>query len=231
LRILHCGGSPVPEILIRRYQDRGLTFVQGYGMTEASPGTLMLRPQESIRKIGSAGTPHFFTDARVVRADLTSTDPGETGEIVVAGPNVMKGYWQRPEDTAAALAQGWLHTGDAARVDEEGFVYIVDRIKDMIISGGENIYPAEVEKVLHEHPAIKECAVVGVPDEKWGEVGRAVIVLRDGATADQQEILDFLSGRLAKYKIPKTVITVDALAHNATGKLRRNEIKHSYGAR
>jgi fatty-acyl-CoA synthase len=231
LRILHCGGSPVPEILIRRYQERGLTFVQGYGMTEASPGTLMLRPQESVRKIGSAGTPHFFTDARVVRTDLTVTEPGETGEIVVAGPNVMKGYWQRPEDTEIALAGGWLHTGDAARIDEEGFVYIVDRIKDMIISGGENIYPAEIEKVLHEHPAVQDCAVVGVPDEKWGEVGRAVIVLRDGVTTDPQDILHFLDGKLAKYKIPKSVVTVDALAHNASGKMRRNEIKQTYGAR
>jgi fatty-acyl-CoA synthase len=231
LRILHCGGSPVPEALIRRYQDRGLTFVQGYGMTEASPGTLMLRPQESVRKIGSAGTPHFFTDARVVRPDLTATDPGETGEIVVAGPNVMMGYWQRPADTEAALAGGWLHTGDAATVDEEGFVYIVDRIKDMIISGGENIYPAEIEKVLHEHPAVQDCAVVGVPDETWGEVGRAVIVLRDGVTADPQDILHFLDGKLAKYKIPKSVVTVDALAHNASGKMRRNEIKQTYGAR
>jgi len=231
LRILHCGGSPVPEILIRRYQERGLTFVQGYGMTEAAPGTLMLRPQESISKIGSAGTPHFFTDARVVHTDLSPTEPGETGEIIVAGPNVMKGYWQRPEDTAAAVAGGWLHTGDAAKIDDEGFVYIVDRIKDMIISGGENIYPAEVEKVLHEHPAVQDCAVVGVPDEKWGEVGRAVIVLRDGVTADPQDILDFLGGKLAKYKIPKSVITVDALAHNASGKMRRNEIKQAYGAR
>ena len=231
LRILHCGGSPVPEALIRRYQDRGLTFVQGYGMTEASPGTLMLRPQESVRKIGSAGTPHFFTDARVVRVDLTATNPGETGEIVVAGPNVMKGYWQRPADTDAALAGGWLHTGDAATVDDEGFVFIVDRIKDMIISGGENIYPAEIEKVLHEHPAVQDCAVVGVPDEKWGEVGRAVIVLRDGVAADPQDILHFLDGKLAKYKIPKSVVTVDALAHNASGKMRRNEIKQTYGAR
>jgi len=231
LRILHCGGSPVPEILIRRYQERGLTFVQGYGMTEASPGTLMLRPQESVRKIGSAGTPHFFTDARVVRTDLAATAPGETGEIVVAGPNVMKGYWQRPDDTEAALAGGWLHTGDAAKVDDEGFVYIVDRIKDMIISGGENIYPAEIEKVLHEHPAVQDCAVVGVPDEKWGEVGRAVIVLRAGADTDPQDILHFLDGKVAKYKIPKSVVTVDALAHNASGKMRRNEIKQTYGAR
>ncbi len=231
LRILHCGGAPVPEALIRTYQQRGLTFVQGYGMTEASPGTLFLRAEESVRKIGSAGTPHFFTDVHVVRPNMTDTAVGETGEIVVRGPNVMDGYWQRPADTELAMAGGWLHTGDAAVVDEEGFVFIVDRIKDMIISGGENIYPAEIEKVLHEHPAIKECAVIGVPDERWGEVGRAVVVLRDGVTTDPQEILDFLGGKLAKYKIPKSVVRVDALAHNASGKMRRVDIKHSYGTR
>ena len=231
LRILHCGGSPVPEELIRTYQRRGLTFVQGYGMTEASPGVLMLRPEDSVNKIGSAGTPHFFTETRVVRPDLTDTGMGETGEIVVRGPNVMKGYWRRPGDSDLAMAGGWLHSGDAAVVDEEGFVFIVDRIKDMIISGGENVYPAEVEKVLHEHPAVRDCAVIAVPDERWGEVGRAVIVPRDGMNVDEADILAFLSGRLAKYKIPKTVVTVDALAHNATGKMQRNRIQQTYGNR
>jgi fatty-acyl-CoA synthase len=230
LRILHCGGSPVPEGLIRTYQQRGLVFVQGYGMTEAAPGALMLRPADSVRKLGSAGTPHFFTEARVVRPDLSDTATGESGEIVIRGPNVMKGYWNRPDETAGTLAQGWLHSGDVATRDAEGFVFIVDRIKDMIISGGENIYPAEVEKVLHEHPAVVECAVVGVPDERWGEVGRAVVVLRPGASAEPAEILDFLAGRLAKYKIPKSVVTVEALAHNASGKLQRNVVKSTYGA-
>ena len=231
LRILHCGGAPVPETLIRTYQERGLTFVQGYGMTEASPGTLFLRPEESIRKLGSAGTPCFFTDALVVRPDMTVTDVGETGEVVIQGPNVMKGYWHRPEDTQNAMAGGWFHSGDAAVVDDEGFVFIVDRIKDMIISGGENIYPAEVEKALYEHPAVTECAVIGVPDERWGEVGRAVVVLRDGATAEPTEILGFLDGRLARYKIPKSVVTVDVLPRNAAGKLLRNKIKEEYGER
>jgi fatty-acyl-CoA synthase len=229
LRILHCGGAPVPEALIRRYQERGLTFVQGYGMTEASPGALMLRPADSVSKLGSAGTPHFFTDTRVGRADLTETSAGETGEVLVRGPNVMKGYWNRPDETAAALEGGWLHTGDAAIRDVDGFVFIVDRIKDMIISGGENVYPAEIEKVLYEHPAVLECAVVGVPDERWGEVGRAVVVLRPGATTDPSELVAFLDGRLAKYKIPKSVVTVNALAHNASGKMQRNQIKKDYG--
>ena len=225
LRILHCGGAPVPTSLIRTYQERGLTFVQGFGMTEASPGVLFLRAAESVRKAGSAGTPCFFTDVRVVNPEMADAALGEPGEVLVRGPNVMAGYWQRPDDTARTLDGGWLHSGDAATVDEEGFVHIVDRIKDMIISGGENIYPAEVERVLYEHPAVAECAVVGVPDSRWGEVGHALVVLRDGATATPEDILGFLDGRLARYKIPRTVLLVDALARNASGKLLRHQMR------
>jgi fatty-acyl-CoA synthase len=229
LRILHCGGSPVPEALIRTYQERGLAFVQGYGMTEAAPGVMVLRPEDGVRKIGSAGKSHFFSEARVVTPEDEEAARGQRGEIAVRGPNVMQGYWNRPAETAATIRDGWLHTGDVGVRDEEGYFFIVDRIKDMIISGGENIYPAEVERVLHDHPAVLECCVIGVPDERWGEVGRAIIVPRPGAVVDQDEILTFLSGRLAKYKIPKTVVAADSLAHNASGKLRRGDIKHTYG--
>jgi fatty-acyl-CoA synthase len=165
---------------------------------------------------------------RIVRPDLTDTDPGETGEVILQGPNVMKGYWQRPKDTAKAITNGWFHSGDAATFDEDGFAFITDRIKDMIISGGENIYPAEVEKVIYQHPAVQDCAVVGVRDEKWGEVGRAIVVLREGASASPQEILEFLDGKLARYKIPKTVVLTDELVRNAAGKLQRNKIKQAY---
>jgi fatty-acyl-CoA synthase len=198
-------------------------------MTEAAPGVLFLRAEESVRKIGSAGTPCFFTDVRVAGPDGDEVGAGGRGEVVVQGPNVMKGYWQRADDTARVLRDGWFHSGDVATADDEGFLYIVDRVKDMIISGGENIYPAEVEKMLYEHPAVAECAVVGVPDEQWGEVGRAVVVLREGAVAGPDEILAFLDGRLARYKIPKSVVVVDSLLRNATGKLQRNRIKESYG--
>jgi fatty-acyl-CoA synthase len=229
VRTLMCGGAPVPPELIRTYQERGLTFLQGYGLTEASPGALMLREAESARKVGSAGTPCFFTDVRVARTDLTDVAPGETGEVLVSGPNVMTGYWQRPQDTAEAFADGgWLHTGDAATVDGDGFVYIVDRIKDMIISGGENIYPAEVEQAIYAHPAVAECAVIGVPDQRWGEVGRALVVLRDNAAATPDDILGFLAGRLAKYKVPKSVIVVDALPRNAAGKLLKSPLRERY---
>ncbi|WP_330281679.1 acyl-CoA synthetase [Streptomyces sp. NBC_00588] len=231
LRILTCGGSPVPTPLIAAYQERGLTFLQGYGMTEASPGTLFLDAEHAVTKAGSAGVPHFFSDVRVVRPDFTPVDTGETGEVVVRGPHVMPGYWGLPEETAAVLADGWFRSGDAARVDEDGYVHIVDRIKDMIISGGENIYPAEIEDLLLAHPDIVECAVIGVPDDKWGEVPRAVVVPREGVPLDPDEVLASLSGRLAKYKIPKSLVLADALPRTASGKLLKSRVRQHYGNR
>ncbi|WP_405592733.1 o-succinylbenzoate--CoA ligase [Streptomyces sp. NBC_01092] len=229
LRILTCGGSPVPTPLIAAYQERGLTFLQGYGMTEAAPGALFLDAEHAVSKAGSAGVPHFFSDVRVVRPDLAPVDVGETGEIVVRGPHVMPGYWGLPDETAASFAEGWFRSGDAARIDEDGYVFIVDRIKDMIISGGENIYPAEIEDLLLAHPDIVECAVIGVPDDKWGEVPRAVVVPREGATVDPDEVLASLSGRLAKYKIPKSVVLADELPRTASGKLLKSRVRTRYG--
>jgi fatty-acyl-CoA synthase len=226
LRTALCGGAPVPESLIRIYQERGVTFLQGYGLTEASPGVLLLRAEDSIRKAGSAGTPAFFTDVRLVRPDGGPAGVGEPGEILVRGANVMTGYWQRPGDTAPVLsADGWLSTGDIGVRDEDGYVYVRDRIKDLIISGGENIYPAEVEDALYQHPAVAECAVIGVPDPHWGEVGRAFVVLRAGAEADAGELLGFLDGRIARYKIPKSVVFTDALPHTASGKLLKSALR------
>ncbi|MFF7448988.1 MULTISPECIES: long-chain-fatty-acid--CoA ligase [unclassified Streptomyces] len=229
LRILTCGGSPVPTPLIAAYQERGLTFLQGYGMTEASPGTLFLDAEHALDKAGSAGVPHFFSDVRVVRPDLTPADVGETGEVHVRGPHVMPGYWGLPEESAACFADGWFRSGDAARVDDDGYVYIVDRIKDMIISGGENVYPAEIEDLLLSHPDIVECAVIGVPDDTWGEVPRAVVVPREGASLDTDEVLASLSGRLAKYKIPKSVVLADELPRTASGKLLKSRVRTRYG--
>ncbi|MDT0482678.1 MULTISPECIES: acyl-CoA synthetase [Streptomyces] len=230
LRILTCGGSPVSTPLIAAYQERGLTFLQGYGMTEASPGTLFLDAEHAIGKAGSAGVPHFFSDVRVVRPDLAPVDVGETGEVVLRGPHVMPGYWGLPEETAASFADGWFRSGDAARVDEDGYVFIVDRIKDMIISGGENIYPAEIEDLLLGHPDIAECAVIGVPDDKWGEVPRAVVVPREGASPDPDEVLASLAGRLAKYKIPKSVVIADGLPRTASGKLLKSRVRKRFGS-
>ncbi|WP_405477515.1 acyl-CoA synthetase [Streptomyces sp. NBC_00009] len=229
LRMLSCGGSPVPTPLIAAYQDRGLTFLQGYGMTEAAPGTLFLDAEHAVSKAGTAGVPHFFSDVRVARPDLAPVEPGETGEVLVRGPHVMPGYWGLPGESAAAFADGWFRTGDAARIDADGYVTIVDRFKDMIISGGENIYPAEVEDALLAHADIAECAVIGVPDEKWGEVGRAVLVAREGRAPDPNEVLASLSGRLAPYKIPKSAVVVDALPRTASGKLVKADVRRLHG--
>ncbi|QNP69153.1 long-chain fatty acid--CoA ligase [Streptomyces roseirectus] len=229
LRLLTCGGSPVPTPLIAAYQERGLTFLQGYGMTEASPGTLFLDAEHAVSKAGSAGVPHFFSDVRVVRPDLVPVEAGETGEVVVRGPHVMPGYWGLPEETAASFTDGWFRSGDAATVDADGYVRIVDRIKDMIISGGENIYPAEIEDLILAHPGVAECAVIGVADAKWGEVPRAVVVPREGARPDPEAILAGLAGRLAKYKIPKSVVLADQLPRTASGKLLKSRVRKRYG--
>ncbi|MEU7025605.1 long-chain fatty acid--CoA ligase [Streptomyces sp. NPDC046275] len=229
LRLLNCGGAPVPTPLIAAYQRRGLTFLQGYGMTEASPGALFLDAEHAVAKAGSAGVPHFFTDVRVVRPDLTAAEPGETGEVLVRGPHVMSGYWGLPEESEAAFVDGWFRTGDAARVDADGYVTIVDRFKDMIISGGENVYPAEVEDALLAHPDVVECAVIGVPDEKWGETARAIVVARAGSAPDPAAILASLDGRLARYKIPKSLVLAPELPRTASGKLLKHELRARYG--
>ena len=237
LRMLLCGGAPVPAATIRTYTGRGLAFIQGYGMTETSPGALLLDAAHVQAKAGSAGVPHFFTEVRVARADESEAAPGETGEILVSGPNVMRGYWNQPEATAAAMASGagtlpggkWLRSGDLGVADPDGYVFVVDRIKDMIISGGENIYPAEVENVLREHPAVADCGVIGVPDARWGEVGRAVVVLRPGTQASEEELLGFLDGRIARYKIPRSGRYAGALPRTATGKILKKQLRETHG--
>jgi fatty-acyl-CoA synthase len=228
LRILMCGGAPVPMPLIQAYQERGLTFAQGYGLTESSPGATFLRASESVTKAGSAGTPCFFTDVRVVGPDLADVAPREAGEVIVSGPNVTSGYWKQP-GIAPFTADGWLTTGDAALVDDDGYLFVRGRIKDMYISGGENIYPAEVEQAMLQHPAVAECAVISVPDERWGEVGRAVVVLHAGTSAVPDDILSFLNGKLARYKIPKSLVLAAELPRNATGKVVKASLQNLYG--
>jgi fatty-acyl-CoA synthase len=224
LRLALSGGAPIPESLLHTWLDRGLMIIQGYGLTEASPGTTMLRAHDGVRKLGSAGTACFFTDVRVTAGDR-ETETGEPGEVLVSGPNVSPGYWHDEEATARAFEDGWLHTGDVATRDDEGYLRIVDRLKDMYISGGENVYPAEVEQALHGHPSVAECAVIGVPDETWGEVGRAFVVVRAGAELDDEGVLAHLDGRLARYKLPKSVVFVSELPHNASGKLLKSRLR------
>ncbi|MBR7833325.1 long-chain fatty acid--CoA ligase [Actinospica durhamensis] len=244
IRTLMCGGAPVPRTLIDRYLARGLGFVQGYGLTEASPGTLLLDAQHAVSKAGSAGVPHFFTDVRLVGAgadtDAAASGDAEAdaGELRVRGPNVMLGYWGRPQETAQALGDdGWLRTGDLAVADADGYVRIVDRLKDLIISGGENIAPAEVEEVFYRHPAVAECAVIGVPDERWGEVGRAVVVARStqglGGAAEAEELaaelIGFAAQQLAKYKVPKSVVFATALPRSGAGKVLKSVLREQHG--
>ncbi|NYH77428.1 fatty-acyl-CoA synthase [Actinopolyspora biskrensis] len=229
LRFLLCGGAPVPEELIRRYSERGLAFMQGYGMTEASPGVLLLSAADSTDRIGYAGKPAFFSDVRLERTDGTVPAVGEPGEVLVAGPNVVDGYWRRPAETADSFTEdGWFRSGDVATVDEDGFHRIVDRIKDMFVSGGENVYPAEVEAVLHEHSAVADAAVVGVPDPTWGEVGKAVVVVHPGGRADTTELGEFLAERLGKYKVPRSIGLVDELPRGATGKVDKAALRREH---
>lgn len=225
IRMLEAGGAPVPDATIATYQKRGLTFLQGYGLTETSPGVLFLGESDAVRKAGSAGRPSFFTDARVIRPDLSPVMPGEPGEVVVHGPNVMRGYWGQESTTAAAhTADGWFRTGDVAVTDDEGFVRIVDRIKDMYISGGENVYPAEVENVLHAHPGVADCAVLGVPDDTWGEVGQAFVVRADGWDPATADLVAHCREHLAGYKAPKSFTFVRELPRNASGKLLKHRL-------
>jgi fatty-acyl-CoA synthase len=203
------GGAPMPEALLETWAARGCAIVQGYGLTEAAPNVLCLPPEDAVRKLGYAGKPYPFVEVRLSDED----------ELQVRGPNVFPGYWRNPEATALALTDdGWLRTGDVADRDDEGFYRIKGRLKDMYISGGENVYPAEVEAVLHEHPCVTDAAVVGVPHEHWGEVGLAFVVA-DGVT--DEELIAFCAGRLARFKVPRSVRFVPEIPRNGLGKIQK----------
>ncbi|MGV9709499.1 acyl-CoA synthetase [Gordonia sp. NPDC003424] len=221
--------APVPPRTLKTYTARGVKLCQAYGLTETGPGALVLTPAYVEEKLGSAGLPHFFTDIRVVDPDGVETKPGERGEIQIHGPNVMREYWGRADATAASFTDdGWFRSGDVGVRDDEGFVTIVDRLKDMIISGGENIYPAEIEAAILEYPGVIGCGVFGVPHEKWGEVGCAAITLDDGAALTYEELEAFLTERLARYKIPKSMVVLDEIPRNATGKIRKDRLRATY---
>ena len=227
LRLAIVGGAPMPEALLRTWQQRGVAIAQGYGLTEAAPNVLCLPPEDATRRIGFAGKPYLHVEValRDVATGRTLLGSGE-GEILVRGPNVFAGYWRNAEATQAAVVDGWLATGDIAERDAEGYYRICDRTKDMLISGGENVYPAEVESVLHEHDAVTEAAVIGVPDERWGEVGLAVVALRRDVPED--ELLAHCRERLAAYKVPKHVRVVDALPRSSMEKVRKDQLRERY---
>jgi acyl-CoA synthetase (AMP-forming)/AMP-acid ligase II len=236
LRVIHYGSSPITEQTLRQAMEMfPCRFVQSYGLTETAQAVSFLPAEDHHRALDgqpklllSVGRPVVGTEVRIVDSDDQPLPPNATGEILVRGPQLMRGYWNRPEATAAALRGGWLHTGDAGCLDDEGYLYIKDRVKDMIVSGSENVYPIIVENVLAQHPAIAEVAVIGAPDEKWGETVKAVVVLRDGASASEAELIDFCRDKLAGYERPHSVDFINALPRTATGKVLKRSLREPY---
>lgn len=227
LRFCTSGGAPLPIPLVDQFQsEKGVRFKQGFGMTEWGPGCFALAPEHALEKAGSIGRPNFFVAARVVDEQNHPLPPGEVGELVFKGPSGFSGYFENEKATAAAFdSQGWFHTGDMARCDEGQFFYIVDRKKDMFISGGENVYPAEIEAVLYKHPAVAMCAVVGIPDARWGEVGIATVVLKSGMLATDADLLSWMRDRLARYKVPRAVVIRESLPISGAGKILKRELR------
>ncbi|MFT4994159.1 MAG: fatty-acyl-CoA synthase [Paraglaciecola sp.] len=228
IKMLVCGAAPVPESLLSLYAQREINFCQGYGLTETSPFASLLTPEWAISKLGSAGQAAFYSALKIVNDDNQELAIGEHGEICISGPNVMKGYWNRPEATAKAIDdKGWFHSGDIGYMDEDGFLFICDRLKDMVITGGENVYPAEVESVLYKHELIAEVAVIGLPDEKWGEAVTAVIVLVKGADLSLEELRIFAESQLARYKLPVKLHKIPVLPRNPAGKVLKFVLKEA----
>lgn len=229
LRFCTSGGAPLPVSLVEKFRnEKGVVFKQGFGMSEFGPGVFALAPEDAIRKAGSIGRPNFFVDARIVDENNQPLPHGQVGELVLRGPSMCSGYFDDPEASRDAVdGEGWFHTGDLAVCDEHWYFTIVDRKKDLFISGGENVYPAEIEQVLMRHPAIEMCAVVGVPDERWGEVGKAFIVLKKDAAATAEELMGHMHHYLAGYKVPRSIEFMESLPLSSVGKiLKRDLIPH-----
>jgi fatty-acyl-CoA synthase len=230
LRFCTSGGAPLPVPLVEKYTaEKRIRFKQGFGMTEFGPGLFALPPEDAIRKAGSIGRPNYFVDVRVVDDDNRPLGPNQEGELVLKGPSRCSGYYGNPEASADVIDdEGWFHTGDMVRYDDEWYFYVVDRKKDMFISGGENIYPVEIENVLYKHPAVHMCAVIGVPDEKWGEVGLACVVLKPEMTTGEDELLAFMQENLARFKVPKSVSFYESLPLSGMGKILKRELRQEF---
>ena len=225
LRNCITGGASMPVEVLRGFEEAfGAIVLEGYGLSETSPVACSNHPGRE-RKPGSIGTPIEGVEMRVVDEDDNPVEQGEVGEIVIRGHNIMKGYWQRPEATEEAMRGGWFHSGDMARTDEDGYFYIVDRKKDLIIRGGYNVYPREVEEVLYEHPKIREAAVVGIPHDEWGEEIGAAVVLHEGEELSPEEVSAYVKERIAAYKYPRVVWFIDELPKGPTGKILKREIE------
>lgn len=225
IRYIVVGGEAMPIALIQRWHDRGVPIRQGYGLTEVGPNVTSLNHQDAIRKAGSIGKPNFYYQWKLVDEHGNTQPANKPGELLLKGPNVMPGYWRNKEATAETIVNGWFHTGDIMRCDEDGFLFVIDRIKNMYISGAENVYPAEVEYLLRTHPGIEAVAIIGVPDEKWGESGMAFVVARPGKPLTKGDIAGFCEGKLARYKIPKYVVMLEELPKNDAGKIDRKKLK------
>ncbi len=230
LRFCTSGGAPLPVPLIEQYmREKGIRFKQGFGMTEFGVGIFALAPEDAARKAGSIGRPNFFVDVRIVDEEGHDLGPNQIGEMLLKGPSMFSGYWEKPEETARVIdADGWLHTGDLVYYDDEWYFFVADRKKDMFISGGENVYPTEIEAVLYKHPAVHMCAVIGVPHPKWGEVGKACVVLKPGQTVSEEELLAFMKDHLAAYKVPKSVVLMDSLPLSGMGKILKRELRSQF---
>lgn len=222
------GGAPCAEAILSAWIGRGVPLIQGWGMTETSPGAVALDADDALRKIGSSGKALLHTEIKIVDDKGNEVKQGDVGELLIKGPNITPGYWNNPEASENSFVDGWLMTGDAARCDDEGFVYIVDRWKDMYISGGENVYPAEVENVLYQLPQIAEAAIIGIPSERWGETGKAILVLKAGETLDADAVIAHCLENLAKFKVPQSVEFTDILPRNATGKVLKRILRDRY---
>jgi fatty-acyl-CoA synthase len=230
VRFFISGGASCPPDLMNKWRDKkGIVFRQGYGLTEVGANCFSMTDEESVPKTGSVGKPIFHSKMRVIDPESGEQVPtGTAGELLISGPHVCAGYWRNPEATAEAIVDGWFHTGDMVHQDEDGFYYIDGRYKDMIKSGGENIYAAEVEAVFREHPAIKDCALIGIPDEKWGEVGQLILVLEEPLELDHEGLKRFGGERLARYKIPKSFVVAESLPYSAYGKVEKVKLRDQY---
>ena len=224
------GGAPCPPALMQAWRStKGIVFRQGYGLTEVGVNCFSMSDEDSVIKLNSVGKPIFHSKMRIV--DPTNGEempPGKAGELLIWGPHVCAGYWRNPDATADAIKDGWFHTGDMAHQDEDGFFYIDGRYKDMIKSGGENIYAAEVETLFREHPAVKDAALIGKPDKVWGEVGLMLVVLKEGQTASGEDLKEFCRTRLAKFKVPKEVVFVDDLPYSPYGKVEKTRLREQW---
>lgn len=229
VRFFISGGAPCPPSLIQSWSEKkGVVMRQGYGLTEVGVNCFSMTDEDAVRKPGSVGKPIFHSEMRLVDADGNDVPQGQTGELIIKGGHVCSGYWNNEAATNQALKDGWFHTGDMARMDDEGYFYIAGRFKDMIISGGENVYAAEVEAVFREHCAVADAALIGQLDEKWGEVGLMIVACKPGQVVTGEELLQFCSGRLAKYKIPRRIEFVDSLPYSPYGKVIKAELKKQW---